>query len=51
LYIRADLNAKIDLLLSDPMRNRVKYGAKSRLVEELLEKWVQEQVQLARKTG
>jgi len=43
VYIRADLAAQTELLLSDPMRERVKYGARGKLIESLLEKWISNQ--------
>ena len=44
LYIREDLAGQVELLLLDPMREKVTHGARSRLIEELLAKWVQEQI-------
>lgn len=43
VYIRQDLAAQIELLLADPMRERVKYGARGELIESLLEEWLQKQ--------
>lgn len=36
LYIKSDLAAMTDLLLTEPTRTRVPYGARSWLIEELL---------------
>lgn len=35
-----DLTNKVDLLLMDPARKRVKYGARSALISQLLQEWV-----------
>lgn len=43
LYIRADLAAEVELLLLDPMREKVRYGERNRLIESLLEDWLKEQ--------
>lgn len=43
VYIRADLAAQVELLLTDPMRERVKYGARGRLLESLLQAWLDAQ--------
>ena len=43
--VRADIAAQVELLLADPMRQHVKYGARSVLIEALLEKWLAEQRQ------
>ena len=42
LYIRSTLAAEVELLLLDPMREKIKYGERNRLVEELLEAWIAE---------
>lgn len=42
-HVRADLAAQVELILADPMRERVKYGARSRLLEQLLEEWLAKQ--------
>lgn len=42
VYIRADLAAKVELLITDPMRERAKYGERSKLIEGLLEQWLAE---------
>lgn len=39
-YIRQDVAARVDLILLDPMRLKVRYGKWSDLVEELLTEWV-----------
>lgn len=38
----APLTAEIDLMLSNPATHRLKYGARSRLVEALLRRWLAE---------
>jgi len=35
---------KIDLLLFDPVRGRVRYGARSKLIQQLLKRWVDERI-------
>ena len=47
-YVRADLAAKVELLLKDPLRDRVKYGERGKLIESLLERWVQETMERAK---
>jgi len=42
-YIRADIAAKLDLILLDPMRQKVKYGKWSELIEMLCGQWIAEQ--------
>lgn len=39
-YIRLDIASQVELLLADPMREKVKYGARSALIEMLLEEWL-----------
>ena len=39
-YVPEDVAAKVDLILHDPVRCRVKHGARSRLVEMLLRRWL-----------
>ena len=43
LYIREDIAATVDLILLDPLREKVKYGKWSDLVETLLRNWIAEQ--------
>lgn len=43
VYIRQDIMATVDLILLDPMREKVKYGKWSDLLEALLRNWVAEQ--------
>jgi hypothetical protein len=43
LRIREDLAATVDLLLLDPMREKVGYGKWSDLIEALLRRWINEQ--------
>jgi len=43
LYIREDIAATVDLILLDPMREKVRYGKWSDLVEALLRGWIAEQ--------
>jgi metal-responsive CopG/Arc/MetJ family transcriptional regulator len=35
-----ELAASVDLALFDPVRGRTRYGARSRLIAELLRKWL-----------
>jgi hypothetical protein len=44
LYIPSDLAAAVELLLTDPVRARVKYGARSELIEGLLRRWLNDKV-------
>ena len=41
LYIRSDLAAQVELLLLDPMREKVRYGARGKLMEQLLNEWLE----------
>lgn len=43
VYIRSKLAAEVELLLLDPMRQKVKYGSRGELIESLLEDWVDAQ--------
>ena len=45
-YIRPTLAARVELLLLDPMRDKVKYGARGELMEYLLEEWVAKQLKI-----
>ena len=36
-----DLSASVDLALFDPIRGKIKYGARSRLVSDLLRGWLE----------
>ncbi len=38
------LAAKIDLLLLNPMTGKIKYGARSQLIEKILRRWLEEQI-------
>ena len=37
-----DLVADVDLNLFDPIRGKIKYGARSRLIAELLRRWLRD---------
>lgn len=43
IYLPTSIAAQVELLLLDPMRERVKYGARNELVEKLLRSWLEEQ--------
>ena len=43
LYLPETIAAEVELLLLDPLRDRVKYGARNELVEKLLRKWLEDQ--------
>ena len=45
--IPTTLLAKVDLYLFDPLRSRVAYGARSRLITQLLNGWVSDREALA----
>lgn len=40
IHVRGSTAAKVELLLLDPMRKKVKYGARGDLINFLLEEWV-----------
>jgi hypothetical protein len=42
LYLPEDLAAEVSLLLEDPLREKMRYGARGELMESLLRKWVEE---------
>lgn len=46
--VRADVVAQVDLLLTDPMRDKLKYGVRSRLIERLLSEWLEKAKQAMR---
>lgn len=43
LSVRATIAARVDLLLEDPVTRKPKYGARSKLIEGLLEQWLADQ--------
>lgn len=43
LWLDPILSAEVRLLLTDPMRDKPRYGEISRLMEQLLRVWVDEQ--------
>jgi metal-responsive CopG/Arc/MetJ family transcriptional regulator len=42
LTLPIDMAADLDLLLFDPVRGKVQYGARSHLIKELLRPWIAE---------
>ena len=40
-HIPVDLAAQVELLLKDPVRDKVKYGERSKLLETLLRQWIE----------
>lgn len=42
LSLPAELAARIDLMLEDPLTRKPKYAARARLVEGLLRRWIAE---------
>lgn len=42
LSLPKGLMAKVDLVLWDPVRNKPKYAARSKLVARLLEEWLEQ---------
>ena len=38
-----EVSADVDLALFDPIRGKIKYGARSRLVSQLLQSWLKKQ--------
>lgn len=44
LHIPVTLAAKVDLLLKDPVRDKVKYGSRGALLAGLLEQWITGQI-------
>ena len=43
VYLPQNLAAEIELLLLDPMREKIRYGARNELLERLLREWILEQ--------
>lgn len=43
VYLPVDIAAQIELLLLDPVRQKVKHGARSELIAQLLRDWLKEQ--------
>lgn len=43
VYIPADLAAKVELLINDPLRDKAKYGERGQLIEGLLREWLEKQ--------
>jgi hypothetical protein len=43
LSLHAAVAAEVDLLLEDPLTRKPKYGARSRLIEALLDNWLSQQ--------
>ena len=43
IYLPTDLSAEIDLLLCDPLRGKIQYGAFTTLAENLFRQWVDAQ--------
>lgn len=37
-----DLNNQLNLILWDPVRNKPRYGARAKLINQLLRKWLRE---------
>jgi len=44
LHINVEIAAQVELLLADPMRQKVRYGARSDLTEKLYKRWIDEQL-------
>lgn len=44
INLPSSLAGKLELLLYDPISGKPKYGGRSQLVQELLRKWVDEQI-------
>ena len=42
IWLPRSLAERMDLLLLDPVRNRVRYGARSKLMARLVERWLAE---------
>jgi len=42
VMVRADLAAEVELIITDPMREKPKYGARTQLLEMLLERYLKE---------
>ena len=40
VYLPEDLNAEVDLLLMDPLKQKIQYGSFTNLIERLLREWV-----------
>lgn len=44
IYLTEETSNKLDILLLDPVRGRVKYGELSDIAEALFIRWIEEQV-------
>jgi len=44
LHISVEVASQVQLLLTDPMRNKVRYGARSDLTEQLYKRWIAERI-------
>lgn len=51
VYLPSSLAAEVELLLIDPLREKVKYGARNELLEKLLRDWLQKEKEKASATG
>lgn len=49
ICLPATLAGTVEFYLFDPIHKKPRYGARAELIKELLEKWVQEQKDLAQK--
>lgn len=47
ICLPATLAGTVEFYLFDPLHKKPKYGSRAKLISELLEKWVQEQKDLA----
>ena len=50
IYLTEETSNKLDILLLDPVRGRVKYGELSDIAEALFVQWIEEQVGAHAKT-
>lgn len=43
LYLPATVASQVELLLFDPLREKIRHGARNELVEQLLREWLEKQ--------
>jgi len=43
IHVRTSIANKVTLILSDPLSGKPRHGARSKLINQLLDKWIAEQ--------
>ncbi len=51
LHIKGTIAAQVELLLTDPVRKKPKWGARSDLTERLYTEWIAQQIALRKAKG